>query len=293
MSYEAIRKWFSGKGLASLDSFVLPVLAQAEAAGEWPPKASRAVHAALTKHKVAAKVGERADALYHERSDSWRRDGSKLRGSLEDAQKIWHAWFEIGMAMYHGGRLERAAEGCNTLEEKGGLTEEQAEMVAQAREFIADFAPVWELVEKLDMARPKPVYAFAEISPTVAKTLANLTYRADGLAKELVPTTVRCPEIEWKREKIVDKNGKTYTMMVGYIIWPEGTLHNRSRFSYGTKNNDQCHACGHAIKDGFNWVVLLMDDTNGVPHSLWVGRDCARKLFGVTVTGDTAYKGRV
>lgn len=49
---------------------------------------------------------------------------------------------------------------------------------------------------------------------------------------------------------------------------------------------------GHAIKDPFNWVPLLAYNHKKTPHALWVGRDCAEKLFGCEVEGDAIYKER-
>jgi hypothetical protein len=73
------------------------------------------------------------------------------------------------------------------------------------------------------------------------------------------------------------------------VDWPDGTLHNKSHFNYSA-NNQQCQACGHAIQNPFNWVPILAFNTTKVPHSLWVGRDCASKLFGCKVEGDAIYK---
>lgn len=53
----------------------------------------------------------------------------------------------------------------------------------------------------------------------------------------------------------------------------------------------QCQACGHAIKNVFNWVPLVVDSAAGVPHAMWVGKDCAQTLFGVTVKGELRLTG--
>ena len=85
------------------------------------------------------------------------------------------------------------------------------------------------------------------------------------------------------------------------IDWPDGTLHFRSKF-LRSENHELCQACGHAIKDPFNWVPILAYGTEplehqligvpakSVPYSLWVGRDCAHKLFGCEAEGDAIYK---
>jgi hypothetical protein len=77
---------------------------------------------------------------------------------------------------------------------------------------------------------------------------------------------------------------------VGRVVWPEGTEHACSRFAASGSQN-QCHACGHAIRNAFNWVPLVVENAEGVPHALWVGRDCAENLFGIKATGELEYAG--
>lgn len=77
------------------------------------------------------------------------------------------------------------------------------------------------------------------------------------------------------------------------LNWPEGTQHNKSRF-FQSNNHMQCQACGHAIQKPFNWVPILAygHSEKPTPCSLWVGRDCAGKLFGCKVEGDAIYPER-
>lgn len=162
--------------------------------------------------------------------------------------------------------------------------EELAHVVDLAQLFAGDFAPLIELVEVLDATRPAPVITSVGASPTVTKLLTSL-----GLLLNV--DTIRTPPVEWVVAERVTREGKRYLTKVGYIRWPRGTVHNASRYAAGTDRNVQCHACGHAIRNVFNWVPLLLDDDHGVPHSLWVGRDCAETLFGIRVKGDFEFEG--
>ena len=95
---------------------------------------------------------------------------------------------------------------------------------------------------------------------------------------------------EWIEYVFKGKKCRVYEVV---IDWPEGTQHNKSRF-FHSGNHMQCQACGHAIQHPFNWVPILAygqkHDRVPVPYSLWVGRDCAGKLFGCEVEGDAIYK---
>ena len=101
--------------------------------------------------------------------------------------------------------------------------------------------------------------------------------------------TIRTPPIEWRVVERRTKDGKPFLVKIGFIAWPRGTVHNASRYA-GTDRNVQCQACGHAIRNPWNWVPLLLDNDEGIPYSLWVGRDCAETLFGVRVKGDLEFE---
>lgn len=59
---------------------------------------------------------------------------------------------------------------------------------------------------------------------------------------------------------------------VHYPIWPVGTKFD-SRFDL-----HDCGACGkNGIKTGL--VPMVGTDSNGIPHGLYVGQDCAGKFF--------------
>jgi hypothetical protein len=158
--------------------------------------------------------------------------------------------------------------------------EAERKAITTARQWAADFAPVADLVARLDITRPKPVYTFKTLS---AGVLANIS-AAIGIDIK----SIREPEVRWDQVEMTIK-GKKILMWIGTIIWPDGTRHNVSKFNVSKGGgNNQCQACGHAIKSN-NWVPLI-GDTKKSPVSLWVGRDCASNLFGCDVTDATEYK---
>lgn len=266
----AVLAWYTGKALANATA-ALDVLQQSAAAGSWLPKVSRKVMAALSKPNVAAKFADAnrdaLDAINH-----YRRDNNFKRPHTECGTRIAidlrYGAFQAVQTM-NWPALEA---GCQSDAERAAL--------AVARKFAADFAPVAALVTKLDATRPLPVFTSLGLSPTVTATLASI-------GVEGTPATLRVCPIEWIQVQDTDpETGKITFRYVGRLLWPENTRHDTSRHAHGNGAHQQCHACGHAIKNGYNWVPLLVDDAAGTPRSLWVGRDCARNLFGVAVTGD-------
>lgn len=142
------------------------------------------------------------------------------------------------------------------------------------------FSPVAELIALLDARRPQAVIVMKTLSPTIATTISTHI--------GLDVTTIQSPPMHGEWVEFVYKGTKCSVYEI-IVDWPDGTLHNKSRFNYSA-NNQQCQACGHAIQNPFNWVPILAFNTAKVPHSLWVGRDCASKLFGCEVEGDAIYK---
>jgi len=149
-------------------------------------------------------------------------------------------------------------------------------------QWVAVFLPVAEAIAKLDATRPKPVIVFKTLSPTVVENLGRT------LGLDLV--SVEAPEIRWDLVEGVDQSGKRYSYYTPTILWSEGTVHHSSKFCVSDAGNHQCEACGHAIKNSFNWVPLFGRDKSGVAHSLWTGKDCAKKLFGCEVTGEAEFR---
>jgi hypothetical protein len=271
-----ILAWYTGKAQDVIRDFVLPTLAAAEAEGCWPPKTSRTVHATLNKQAVATRFARAHARREHRDGDvGLLGDVMEVRGSLHFKSRF-RSW-DLLHAMQFGNVLwaPQARELANQLAPYCASDAEREALVT-ARRWATDFVPVAEILARLDAARPKPTFAFKEISRGVLENVG----RSMGLTFE----TVRAPEIKWHRKESMDSQGKIQLVIWGEILWPAGTRHNTSKFSAGS---NQCHACGHGIRDPFNWVPLVMDSARGdSPASLWVGRDCARHLFGCVVTGE-------
>jgi len=160
MNFEGLKKWFSGKALERLTKEAIPMLQASFEAGEWAPGASRRVRAILNKPTVAQKFA---------------------RGREGDLRSIKHknddrAGFDIYMAMYYGS-LERVTE-LNNLLLTGGftiaskfITDKDSIFIA---DFIRDFAPIADLIARLDDTRPAPVFTDIGVSPTITRTLTDM-----------------------------------------------------------------------------------------------------------------------
>lgn len=275
-----ILRWYAKKAQAEIRDYVLPTLVAAMRAESWPPGASRRVRAALNKQSVAIRFARKNDRREHRDGDAGLLgDVAERRGDRYYAAEVRS--FPVVHAMMFGqfarapAMLALAAQlfpycACDAEREALGI----------ARAWAQDFAPVAEVVARLDAARPAPTFAFGEISPTV---LANVG-QAMGLAFE----TVRMPEFRRHRVERVNKKGEIEIVFWFEILWPAGTRHGASRYAMP----HQCQACGHAIRRADNWVPLVLDSVEvwgdgsrrHPPASLWVGRDCARHLFGCVVT---------
>lgn len=273
-----IEKWFTGKAQQTIITYVLPTLEQAEKDGYWPPGASRKVVAALNKQAVAARFA-RANA--RDRNQREENLSGLLDDVLDNRKHYWESKLKahdfihammfglVGMApqlIELGGKLESLC-----------VNEAEREALKMAGQWAADFTPVAKLIELLNSRRVPPVIVLGSLSPSVAKNVGDLL----GIKLD----TIQVPPIKGEWKDVVIKGVKA-RIMVYTIDWPEGTKHDRSRYVFGSRaGNEQCHACGHAIKDPFNWVPLMGDGPDG-KLSLWVGRDCARKLFNVDIKGE-------
>lgn len=252
LNRDIILAWFTGKGRERA-SAALDLLEASVAQGCWVSGASRKVRAALDKPSVATNAARKAIGIGYA-SPLWR---------------IRHAmWFGnfIGIQA-HDIAAARKANPDATIDAFLGL----------ALAWQKDFAQVAQQVEMLDQRQPAPVFTSMGLSPTVTASLVDM-----GLAGR--PETVRvCPHrIDWIHG-IDPKTNKPRMFALVILLWPKGTVFGASRY-LGTAHNTQCEACGHAIRTAR--VPLLIDDAKGVPHALWVGRDCARNIFGIKVTGD-------
>lgn len=270
MRFDSLLEWFSGKSREAIVTFTIPALIESAEQGYWKKGVAVKVRASLNKQNVAA---------------TWSRMVEK---NLKIVNNYIHPLHEGLVNMRYGayGQAPRMLiqESLSKLHAKSyflsqrGATQDVGKVIESWARANAEVA---ELVELLDSRRPKPVIVMKTLSPTVAQ---NITSHIG-----IDVTTVQYPEShgEWRQ---VEHRGKKCHVYVVTIDWPEGTLHGKSRF-ITNRNHSQCQACGHAIKDPYNWVPLLAygHGEGASPYSLWVGRDCAEKLFGCEVEGDAIY----
>jgi hypothetical protein len=202
------------------------------------------------------------------------------RNALElfAASKLFGSWVP--------GASRRVRAGLNYFKIKAprvarGLDSRRALEEARAI-FKAAMAPLEAEMQVWDSQRPPPTFTTIGASPTITANLKLLG------AEKAEPAPMKR---EWV-EALNPKTGKVERHLVVEIVWPEGTQHGTSQYR-GTCNNSQCESCGHAIKNPFNWVPILVTCTDGSFKSLWVGRDCAKTLFGIDMTGDLEIKGGV
>jgi len=264
---EDLAKWYSGKALGVMREVVLPTLDAAVTLGCWPKNASRKVKAALNKQAPAIRWGK-------------ENEGGLRSIVALDGTTGWYLSFAMQF-----GNFALAPSNVDLAQRLAPYaSDDQMEVLAVAAAWARCFAPVADLVSLLDSRRPRPTYEFKTLSPTVAANVSRV------IGVDL--TTVRSPEIEWEWVEI-EVNGRKMNICRGKILWPDDTRHGLSRFSGGDLH---CHACGHVIRNATNWVPLLFDADHprlGVgPASLWVGKDCARKLLSCEVSGDAVYEGR-
>lgn len=272
VSFDGISEWFTGKA-AEKARWACDQINASLDEGEWLPGVSRTVRASLNKLSATTKKRARlADKVSEQRPYDHGTDEERVK-------PLRHALWNIGHRMYFGGPTDRMEGDVNILASRQDLlTSEEKTVLDTARAFTAAFKPVWAAIKFLDAQRPKPVFVFKTLSPTGARLLQEAGYK---------PDSARLPKFVYHREP----NEKGEMVCWIEIIWPEGTLHGKSRFIGGSRaGNEQCHACGHAIKRPDNWVPLALDNQNGEIHSFWVGRDCAKKLFGVEMKGEAKYR---
>jgi hypothetical protein len=266
--FEPILEWYSGKARDTIVSYTIPALVECEQLGYWKKGAARTVRATLNKQNVAAK---------------WARGVEKTFGTVQFGSlhlRHDHPLSDAQACLLYGS-FERAPRLLLPLL-KTTFGDAERPYAEDAIRWAVAFSPVADLIALLDARRPKAVVVMKTLSPTVAQNV--------GAHIGLDVSTIQIPPMhgEWVEFVVKGQKCRVYEVVVD---WPDGTLHDRSRFVHSA-NNEQCQACGHAIKNPFNWVPILAYDAEKVPHSLWVGRDCAGKLFGCEVEGDAIYAGR-
>lgn len=231
----------------------LQLLEESIGQGFWVKAASRKVRAALTKPKVAKKHGKVLDGVY--------------RGPLCSIRwALTYSRFESPEAL---GAMA-TDHGSNPGLSLALSLEQILEVVEFYFRFVAAMCPVMDAMLQLDNTRPAPVFTHLGASPTVTATVESFG-----------ATAVEVCEMEYERVERKNSEGRIAHVTVVNLLWPDGTQHHTSRHAGDSK----CEACGHGIRNPYNWVPLVLTTPKG-PKSLWVGRDCAKTLFGIELTGD-------
>ena len=270
---DRVLRWYSGRARDRVME-LLPLLQESIGQGQWQPGLSRSAHAALCR-QVTRSGSRRISAWWqiHAPPES-RHDGKVDPVHLDYLPTLGREGVQLHEAMIRGQffRALHLLELARRLVSHDGDLAKGAAIMALA--WTEDFAPIGRAFRALDEARPRPSYVFHEISRVV---LDNI-----GQKMELSFESVRMPEIRWsEQDRVVGKAGELAKIWIAEIQWPEGTRHGVSRFASGS----QCEACGHGIRSG-HWIPLVLDGPGG-PASLWVGRDCARHLFGCRASSST------
>lgn len=257
--------YFTGKSLENAKA-ALAMVEESLVHGSWVKGASRKVPAALSKANLAIKLGK-ANEGWLERLGvpaGENRYNDKYRATADQG---WEIAFGLRYGNFAGlARVDFALA-------KSVATPEQLVVIEKAEQIAADFAEIVAAVKKLDASKPVPTFTKLGASPTVTRTLESLEVTAVNV----------CPMEYFQVERVNAKTGKTEIVTLVRLLWPAGIKHGTSRFSH---HNDQCEACGHGIRNVFNWVPLVLTAKDGSEKSLWVGRDCAETLFGVKLTGE-------
>lgn len=218
------------------------------------------------------------------RASSGFYQGSGIR-MIEDAASGRVSWkneaFSEAMFSLHYGNPVKNVDAAVAV-----ITKEEL------KKFSREYARAWmllstearELSAALDKTRPLPKITKVGLSPKVTKTLQECNLDLDL-------STITYPELEtFEMEVLVPvKNKKTGEVEMKWVmqefqrpVWPKGTVHNQSRFAMNTNG---CHACGKNIPSGRFVPFYAEDKKSGKKVSMWVGCDCAKKLFGIKDVG--------
>ena len=252
-TFEPALQWFKNKALRAAEA-AIDQLAVAAERGYWLPEdKSRSIRAALNKSTIAQGTA-RNHALGFSRA-KWGTPVAMLGhcmefGLFEQAQSIDIASIKVPE-----------------------LSDPELTAAEAGIRYAKSFKYVALAMARLDDTRPKPVFTYLGASPTVSRTL-------EGLGLHVKPEAKVC-EVEYKEVELFI-GGKTVRGWTCRLLWPVGTVHGASRWHH---EDSQCEACGHGIKRD-NWVPLILHNEAGTPYSLWSGRDCARTIFGIKVTGE-------
>ncbi len=250
--------WFKGKSRDNAEA-ALGRLAVAAERGFWLPEdKSRSIRATLNKSNLAVNF-------------------VKATGLWGGSRDYKHPFYEGLFAMYFG-QFDRVQS--FDVEAAFEKAPDAIGIRKSIKGYKDSFAAISAILKRLDDTRPLPVFTEIGASPTVTATLKSL-----GL--DVLPKARVCPIKYTIVPTLV--NGKTVYVQEIEFLWPAGTVHGSSRYHVQAS---QCEACGHGIKVVDNWVPLLLDNAQGIPHALWVGRDCCKTIFGIKVTGELRVGGQ-
>jgi hypothetical protein len=166
------------------------------------------------------------------------------------------------------------------------LTEKQFNSYSE--EFYVAYAELRnecaKAVDYLNSLRPLPVITEIGLSPRTTTTIKEMNLDLDM-------ASIQYPEIDKKLvharsletgELLYDREKNPVMVWHYFIVWPKDTMHDQSRFAHHHQN---CHACGKYIPSNRFVPLQAVDKNSGRHISMWLGQDCARKIFGVKDEG--------
>ena len=140
--------------------------------------------------------------------------------------------------------------------------------------WIKSVDAILNAVDHLNSLRPKPTLTKILLSKKVTKTLKEMNLDIDI-------QSIRLPEFGQKEFDYISKSGTRKSFTYWFPLWQKGTKHEKSRFA----GNGQCEACGKQILSRRFVPIEAFDKTEKETISLWLGQDCAKKIFGVKDIG--------
>lgn len=144
-------------------------------------------------------------------------------------------------------------------------------------------------VQLLNSLRPLPVVTKIGLSPKVTKTLKDMNLDIELSSIVMAKISYEYIPSRGKDGKVMSgKYGETLIELTSYVDWSEGIKHNMSRFA----SSDHCHACGALVESKLFVPIEGFDNKTESLVSMWLGRDCAKNIFGIKDEG-LALKERV
>ncbi len=279
---DTVRTALKGAKLAKFDASIA-ILNESLAQGAWTPRGS-----------VKAPGG-----FYQGISKA-----CLANGAVEVCSAEWYATCGVERSLSYGGPVDFMADrrehglnreqlialGVKVLREKAGLKlsdEVLAAWFALGEEYRA-------AKKLLDESRPLPKITPIGLSPKVTKALTEMNLDLD--LATVVPAKIdfrMVPGWKWdeKAEKLVPLMEKGVQKLVReyFVVWSKDCAVDASRFAHGGVTGraqyHQCHACGKGIPSGRFVPVEAFDKKRGGMVGMWLGCDCAAKIFGIKDAG--------